>query len=249
MDGQKTNKLSDDHLSNTVSLRARITETDLSFSAKSRAIAALDRLIGATVDIPASMMEAWANKRRVAMQAAENLVSSSSEPEPEPDAKEVNPDWLNYFGGYAEKASSKNVRDLWGRVLAGEIRRPTSFSLTTLRILAELDQQIASLFEDVVRFRIDGKYILRPTADEWNSGEFEKFKLLEEVGLVEDANPFINTSYVTTRASYRRRVRRERFEWPLGDCIPGSPWTGGSLRFGNRLRRTFGCGSTRRLSA
>ena len=54
---------------------------------------------------------------------------------------------------------------------------------------------------------------------------------------------------VTTRASYRRRVRRERFEWPLGDCIPGSPWTGGSLRFGNRLRRTFGCGSTRRLSA
>ena len=54
---------------------------------------------------------------------------------------------------------------------------------------------------------------------------------------------------VTTRASYRRRVRRERFEWPLGDCIPGSPWTGGSWRFGNRLRRTFGCGSTRRLSA
>ena len=50
-------------------------------------------------------------------------------------------------------------------------------------------------------------------------------------------------------ASYRRRVRRERFEWPPEDCIPGSPWTGGSLRFGNRLRRTFGCGSTRRLSA
>ena len=56
-------------------------------------------------------------------------------------------------------------------------------------------------------------------------------------------------SVVTTRASYRRRVRRERFEWPPEDCIPGSPWTGGSLRFGNRLRRTFGCGSTRRLSA
>ena len=54
---------------------------------------------------------------------------------------------------------------------------------------------------------------------------------------------------VTTRASYRRRVRRERFEWPPEDCIPGSPWTGGSLRFGNRLRRTFGYGSTRRLSA
>ena len=63
-----------------------------------------------------------------------------------------------------------------------------------------------------------------------------------------DASYFPNC-IVTTRASYRRRVRRERFEWPLGDCIPGSPWTGGSWRFGNRLRRTFGCGSTRRLSA
>ena len=59
----------------------------------------------------------------------------------------------------------------------------------------------------------------------------------------------LHTPSVTTRASYRRRVRRERFEWPPEDCIPGSPWTGGSLRFGNRLRRTFGCGSTRRLSA
>ena len=54
---------------------------------------------------------------------------------------------------------------------------------------------------------------------------------------------------VTTRASYRRRVRRERFEWPPEDCIPGSPWTGDSWRFCNRLRRTFGCGSIRRLSA
>ena len=68
--------------------------------------------------------------------------------------------------------------------------------------------------------------------------------------LVTTNKPFSEwADVVTTRASYRRRVRRERFEWPPEDCIPGSPWTGGSLRFGNRLRRTFGCGSTRRLSA
>ena len=54
---------------------------------------------------------------------------------------------------------------------------------------------------------------------------------------------------VTTRAGYRRRARRERFEWPPADCNPGWPWTGDSLRFGSRRRRTFGCGSSRRLSA
>ena len=73
--------------------------------------------------------------------------------------------------------------------------------------------------------------------------ELERLRFAPRIGAAE------RTSRVTTRASYRRRVRRERFEWPPEDCIPGSPWTGGSLRFGNRLRRTFGCGSTRRLSA
>ena len=59
----------------------------------------------------------------------------------------------------------------------------------------------------------------------------------------------VRNGKVTTRANYRQRVRRELFEWPPEDCIPGSPWTGDSWRFGNRLRRTFGCGSIRRLSA
>ena len=75
----------------------------------------------------------------------------------------------------------------------------------------------------------------------------EGYELPAMIGQLDEVE--LQRLLVTTRASYRRRVRRERFEWPLGDCIPGSPWTGGSLRFGNRLRRTFGCGSTRRLSA
>ena len=54
---------------------------------------------------------------------------------------------------------------------------------------------------------------------------------------------------VTTRAGYRRRARRGRFGWPPAGCNPDWPWTGDSLRFGSRLRRTFGCGSSRRLSA
>ena len=57
------------------------------------------------------------------------------------------------------------------------------------------------------------------------------------------------TVEVTTWAGYQRRARRERSEWPPAGCNPGWPWTGDSLRFGNRLRRTFGCGSIRRLSA
>ena len=54
---------------------------------------------------------------------------------------------------------------------------------------------------------------------------------------------------VTTHPCYQRHARRERSEWPPTGCSPGSPWTADSLRFGNRLRRTCGCGSILRLSA
>ena len=57
------------------------------------------------------------------------------------------------------------------------------------------------------------------------------------------------TGMVTTRASYRRCYLRGRFGWRREGCIPGWPWTGDSLRFGNRRRRTCECGSIRRLSA
>ena len=55
--------------------------------------------------------------------------------------------------------------------------------------------------------------------------------------------------WVTTHPCYQRHVRPERSEWPPAGCSPDSPWTADSLRCGNRLRRTFGCGSILRLSA
>ena len=54
---------------------------------------------------------------------------------------------------------------------------------------------------------------------------------------------------VTTHPYYQWHARRERSEWPPAGCNPGSPWTADSLRCGNRLGRTCGCGSTPRLSA
>ena len=57
------------------------------------------------------------------------------------------------------------------------------------------------------------------------------------------------TCWVTTHPEYRQHGRRERFEWRPTGYGPGSPWIAGSSRFGNRLRRSVGCGSSLRLSA
>lgn len=48
-------------------------------------------------------------------------------------APDVDEDWLNIFERHAADASSERMQMLWARVLAGEIRKPKTFSLKSLR--------------------------------------------------------------------------------------------------------------------
>jgi hypothetical protein len=72
-------------------------------------------------------------------------------PAPDSDARRsgapISQDWLNRFGPFAENASSDELRALFGRILAGEIRRPGSFSIRALEILASISQGDAATFQ------------------------------------------------------------------------------------------------------
>jgi hypothetical protein len=89
------------------------------------------------------------NREAVAELAVESLALSSDVVDDVADGAEVDDDWLNVFSRYSDDASSERARSLWGRVLAGEVRRPGQFSVSTLRFLSELDQKVAKLFESV----------------------------------------------------------------------------------------------------
>ncbi|MDH5832131.1 DUF2806 domain-containing protein [Luteimonas sp. M1R5S18] len=56
-------------------------------------------------------------------------------------------DWINRFFRASEDISSEQMQDLWGRILAGEIVRPGSFSLRTLDFVRNLTTDDASLLE------------------------------------------------------------------------------------------------------
>ena len=206
---------SDDHLSSEVGIEVAISDTGLKATAKSRAIAAIDRLLGGVFDvwiakreaeaerirarsridaaaqnavverieaaaargeteaarlvehIAVSEIRAVANKAHVVDRAVEQLaLPPPDHTEPDQQTDEIDPDWLGHFESYAEKASSEKVRDLWARVLAGEIRRPGAFSLMTLRLLAELDRQIAQWFQDAIELRVNGQFLTRSPDDE-----------------------------------------------------------------------------------
>jgi Protein of unknown function (DUF2806) len=72
---------------------------------------------------------------------------------------DVDADWLNVFEKYAEDATFERLQETWARVLAGEIRKPRSFSLKTLRFVSELDSYTAEMFEKYAAFVFSEDFI------------------------------------------------------------------------------------------
>ena len=226
---------SEDILSRDVVIAAKLEENGIALRTQSRAVAALDRLVGSLFDIPAAFSEGVARKKRfrdsvnerillkqaeiaerklsgipdagdallfdilkdagrkqinaagVAIEAIDTLKlpppdATSTGPSEEPDV-EIDCDWMNQFVRYAEDASTEQLQQLWGRVLAGEMRRVGSFSRQTLRFIAELDRETAENCEYAAERAVDD---FIPKTKEWNGGEGLIIGLdLQRLGLVE----------------------------------------------------------------
>ena len=59
----------------------------------------------------------------------------------------ISDDWLNGFDAEARMKSTEEMQVYFSRMLAGEIKRPHSFSIRSLRTLGNLDVRSARLFE------------------------------------------------------------------------------------------------------
>ncbi len=86
---------------------------------------------------------------------------------------EIEDDWLNLFSRIAEDKTSEELRTLFGKILAGEIRRPGSFSLRTLQLIGTLSKADAEAVAEflsyaldrmVVAFRKDKKLLPTPSS-------------------------------------------------------------------------------------
>ena len=58
----------------------------------------------------------------------------------------INDDWLNAFEAEARQKSTEDMQLLFSKILAGEIKRPGSYSTRTVKILGSLDQNVANHF-------------------------------------------------------------------------------------------------------
>lgn len=59
---------------------------------------------------------------------------------------DISEDFLNAFEREASQVSTEQMQRLFGRILAGEVRRPSSFSIKTIKLISQLDNQAATTF-------------------------------------------------------------------------------------------------------
>ena len=95
------------------------------------------------------------NKEMVAKAAIEDLRLNPPAADSAPDTR-LDADWLNYFSEIASQKSSAEMQQLLGKVLAGEIRKPGTFSPMTIQALSLLTQSTAQIFERLCKSIMHG---------------------------------------------------------------------------------------------
>ena len=84
----------------------------------------------------------------------------ADDPQAPPD-RTVDEDWLFRWRDAACTVSTEDLQTLWGRVLAGEIKSPGSFSLRTLEFLKNISQKEAREITKLAPFVLDNDFIFR----------------------------------------------------------------------------------------
>lgn len=92
----------------------------------------------------------------------------------------VSKDWINRFRNIVEDISDETLHEIWGHILAGEVKSPNSYSLRTLELLRNITKDEASLFTKAVSFYVERNFI----CTEKFALSLHETLLLGEIGLL-----------------------------------------------------------------
>ena len=126
------------------------------------------------------------NIENITQNAANNLEGENTVSD-EP----VDEDWTTRFFDYAEDISNEEMQEIWGRILAGEVKQPNSFSLRTLEFVRNLTKGEAQTFTKAANFVIsswNSPFIYKGKGDDSLTKlglSFEEQLLLTEIGILQ----------------------------------------------------------------
>ncbi len=103
----------------------------------------------------------------------------------EPPERTVDEDWLYRWRDSASNVSAEELQSLWGRVLAGEVKSPGTFSLRTLEFLKNLSKEEARKIEKLAPFVVDDDFVFKGGSSLEKAGITMNFLLgLQDLGVI-----------------------------------------------------------------
>ena len=137
---------------------------------------------------------------------AEEILANDSQ---QPSERSIEEDWLFAWRDYAGRVSTEDLQQLWGKVLAGEIKSPGTYSYRTLEFLKGLSKDEAEEISKLASFVIE-RNIIR-SQKKYLDEQGITFRLLlrmQELGLVSGVEAIgLTTSY--------NSVNQDRFVLPM----------------------------------
>ena len=125
------------------------------------------------------------NIDRITMVAIEELKNESSV-----SSTPVDEDWADRFFNIVENVSDEQMQRLWGKILAGEVKSPNSFSIRTIDFLKNMTKVESELFTKAANYIItsdNGQFLFKGTKNEIlekHGFSYDDRQILTEIGLI-----------------------------------------------------------------
>ncbi|WP_050798313.1 DUF2806 domain-containing protein [Commensalibacter intestini] len=150
-----------------------------------------------------------------------------SQDESEPPKEQVEQDWLCRFREVASNTTTEEIQQLWGRILAGEIKSPGKHSLRTLEFIKNLSQKEAKQIEKLFSFVIDDNAIMKGLEfgsrygnDVLNSKlSYEHLYDMQSLGVITGVGWVLG---VEVKPTYDKEVKYYRICFKTCNCLWGS---------------------------
>ena len=114
----------------------------------------------------------------------------------------VDDDWAHRFVGFAKNITESDLKRYWGKLLAGEIESPGTFSYRTMLLLSQLSSKEAQRIRNAFRYALisdaNGKAQVLRTRD-YNPLGMSELLFMQELGLISTENVSLNYENVDYR--------------------------------------------------
>lgn len=113
----------------------------------------------------------------------------------------VDDDWITRLFQIVKDVNSEEMQFVWGKILAGEIEQPGSFSLRTLDVIRNITKQDAEVFQKIVPLVMQtaGSQFISSSSDILSQFgiSYESILRLDECGLLNSSGMLSINLYVT----------------------------------------------------